>query len=376
MPEVTAMPGAMLPGSPADAGTVRPSGSPDDARAALLALATGGWRQAVLAVAARLELCAMLGARSADLEEVCYSLGTPRQATRLFLAACEGLGLVAECDDAYRLGPLGSALRDPEGAVLADWSGAAADGRVRDALWAVLRAGTTGVASGAALGAETGATGELKAGREAVHALGLPYGDVVFDAEGTRRDSGVIRALHVSAATALAAALPVPDDGLVVEVGGQGVYAAALLARHERLRAAVVGPDRRVLEEQDVWPPSVAQRARFLAELGDQDESGAAMAVLGQTRRTLSPAALRAELEPLAGWLRGGAAIAVVGPFRLAGEARPLAPLLALLELAAGGPGWCPTVSQVADAVGASGLSVSDTLVLPEPDIAVIARRG
>ena len=56
---------------------------------ALVALATGAWRQAVLAVAARLDLCAMLGAREADLEEVCYSLGTRRHPMRLFLAACE-----------------------------------------------------------------------------------------------------------------------------------------------------------------------------------------------------------------------------------------------------------------------------------------------
>src|SRR4051812_27562119 len=105
---------------------------------ALVALATGAWRQALLAVAVRLDLCAMLGARDADLEEVCYSLGTRRHPMQLFLAACEGLGLVVARDDAYRLGPLGAALRDAAGGGLAAWARATGDVALADALEAAL----------------------------------------------------------------------------------------------------------------------------------------------------------------------------------------------------------------------------------------------
>src|SRR4051812_6731824 len=105
---------------------------------ALVTLATGAWRQAVLAVAVRLDLCAMLGARDADLEEVCYSLGTRRHPMRLFLGACEGLGLVIARDDAYRLGPLGAALRDAAGGGSAAWARATGDVALADSLEAAL----------------------------------------------------------------------------------------------------------------------------------------------------------------------------------------------------------------------------------------------
>jgi len=336
---------------------------PGDEQAALLALATAGWRQAILVVAVRLDLAAMFGARSADLEEVCYSLGTPRQATRLFLAACEGLGLVEEDADEYRLGPLGHALRAPAGPVLADWTTTSAEPRVRGALWDALR----GAEPGAARPAPTASPGLA-----AVRALGLPYG--AAPPADVARARAVLDALHGAAAVALATALP-PPAGLVVESGGEGVYARALLARDERAQAilvdATLGP-----AGADDRPPGAAARVRTVAALEALGDERAAAAVLAPTTRTLSLGALRTQLGRLRDYVAGGAPVVVVGPFRGGGPGRPLAPLLALLELAAGGPGWCPTAEQVADPVRASGLVVMHTLRLPEPDLAIVAQRA
>ncbi|HZR98168.1 MAG TPA: hypothetical protein VFE37_05645 [Chloroflexota bacterium] len=334
-----------------------------DAAAALLTLATSGWRQAVLAIALRLDLAAMLGARAADLEEVCYSLGTGRQPTQLFLAACEGLALVAERDGEYRLGPLGQALRASATAALADWTAAAADARVRDAVWDALHQPRLGEAP-----ATTGDTGP---GAAAVAALGLPHPAAPpLDAARAR---AALQALHGPAAAALAAALPPPRGGLLLESGGQGVYAAACLERDARLQAVLVDLAPWATGDIAGGPAGGTGRVRALAALAALGDERAALAVLAQATRTLPLGTMRTRLGELARYLAPGATLAVVGPFR-AGAGRPLAPLLALLELAAGGPGWCPTVAQVADAIGAAGLAVTRTLLLPEPAAALLAQ--
>lgn len=339
---------------------------PGAEHAALLALAIGGWRQAVVAVAVRLDLAAMLGARAADLEEVCYSLGTSRQATRLFLAICEGLGLVVERESEYRLGPVAHALRAaPYGVVLADWAAAAADVRVSDALWDALHQPRLREGPATPRG--------MPPGLAAVRTLGLPYGEALpADEPGAWP---ALQALHGAGAAALAAARPLPPGALVLESGGQGVYARALLSRHERARAVLLDAAPWALPAADGGPAGAAARLRTLPALEALGAERAALAVLAQTARTLPLGALRAQLGGLAGYLAEGATVAIVGPFR-GGAGRPLAPLLALLELAAGGPGWCPPVEQAADAVRAAGFVVMQTLLLPEPDVAVVAHRA
>jgi hypothetical protein len=332
-----------------------------DPHAAALALATGGWRQAVLAVAVRLDLGAMLGARAADLEEVCYSLGTPRQATQLFLAACESLGLVAEREGEYRLGALGDMLRaaaaDP---LLTEWAAAGADPRVSGALWDLLR-GPGRSAPGATAGAAPGPAG--------VAALGLPYGEAL--PPDAARARAVLHALHGAGAQALAAALP-PPAGVVIERGGQGIYARALLERHGPLQIALVEAAPWALDAWDQDRVGAPARPRSVERYGGEP---AALAIVAQTTQTVSPGTLGARLRELASSLADRAHLAVVGRFR-GGVGRPLAPLLALLELAAGGPGWCPTMEQVADAVQAAGFEGAQTLLLPEPDAAILARRA
>jgi hypothetical protein len=352
------------------------AGVPGEGQAALLALATGGWRQAALTVAARLDLAAMLGARAADLEEVCYSLGTSRQATHLFLAACEGLGLVVERDDEYRLGPVGHALRRlPEGAVLTGWGAAAADVALSDALWDVLHQPR--------LGEAPPTPGGPAPGRAAVSALGLPYGEAPPADEARAR--AAVQALHGAAAAALAAALPLPVSGLVLESGGQGVYARALLGSNDRARAVILDAAPWALGPADGepagasatgagGPPGTTTRQRLLSTLDALGGERATLGVLAQPARTLPLGALRARLGHLASYLAEDATVAVVGPFR-GGAGRPLAPLLALLELAAGGAGWCLSSGQATDAVRAAGFSVTQTLLLPEPDVAIVAHR-
>src|SRR5262249_30760620 len=156
---------------------------------------------------------ALLGARSADLEEVCYSLGTQRYPTLLLLSACEGLGLVLRRDDAYVPGPLGRPVYEAGGATLADWAEATVEPRWCDALMAALRGDPVPGVHGPA-GAALSLSGEP--GADARHA-------------SYAREA--IHGLHAGAAEALAAHLALPAGGLVVELGGQGIFAAALLAR-------------------------------------------------------------------------------------------------------------------------------------------------
>src|SRR5687768_6627194 len=118
-------------------------GGPDQPTEAPLTapLAVDVWWQAVRALAVDGELLAMLGSRAADLEEVAYSLGTQRQPTALWLAACQGLGLVERYGDAYRLGPAGrellAAADQPQSAPTAE----PPEARARAALWTALVGG-------------------------------------------------------------------------------------------------------------------------------------------------------------------------------------------------------------------------------------------
>jgi hypothetical protein len=205
-----------------------------------------------------------------------------------------------------------------------------------------------------------------------VAALGLPVGEVPpVDAA---RVCAVAKALHGTAAEALATALPLPPGGLVLELGGQGIYAAALLRRHERLHAALVDAAPGPAAASSSWPAGEAGRVRALAALEALGDERAAAAVLAQTTRTLSLGALRTRLGRVVGYVAAEAPVAVVGPFRGGAGGRPRAPLLALLELAAGGPGWCPTVGQVADAIVAGGFAAPRILLLPEPAVALVTR--
>src|SRR4051794_34222869 len=297
-----------------------------DHAAALLALATSGWRQAVLAVAGRLELAAMLGARSADLEEVCYSLGIARQPTQLFLAACEGLGLVVEGDGEYCLGPVGHALRASPGGVLADWAAAAGDSRGAAAGWGALHLPRLGDAPVAG--------GSPAPGPAALAALCLPYGHT--PAADAARAWAALQALHGPAAAALAGMLPSVPGSLVLESGGQGIYAGAFLARDAQLRAALADVAPWAVAGSEGGPVSADGRVRTLGTLEALGDERAALAVLAQTARALPLGALRAGLTQLASYLAVDPSVVVVGPFR-SGTGRSLAPLLALLELAAGG---------------------------------------
>ena len=334
-------------------------GTDEAATAGLVALATGAWRQTVLAVAARLDLCAMLGTRAADLEEVCYSLGTQRLPMRYFLAACAGLGLVEERDAAYALGPLGQALLAEGGAGLAAWAEASSDQALAAALTAVLVEPLL-VAPGAPPGA-TSAVGQW--------------------------DGASGGALHALAAAALAAELPLEEEGLALEVGGQGVFVRALLARAAGLRGGLVADasaagqatlagcgQREAAVTAASGGRAIDERLVVLPTLEGLEARRAHVAVVVQAADGGGAAALRKRLTDLRPYLAPGAWVAVVGPFLAAGPVRPLAPLLALLALAAGRSAWCPPVEVVAEHLRASGYAPTRTLVLPEPDVALLAR--
>jgi len=308
--------------------------TPADAHDALTALATGTWSQVVLATVRRLDLIALLGARAADLEEVCYSLGTQRYPTLLLLTACEGLGLVQHRDDAYVLGPLTRPIYEAHGATLADWAEATAERRRCDALVAALR--------GDPPPAEPGL---------ASPALGL---------------SG----LHATAAAALAAHLAVPAGGLAVELGGQGIFAAPLLARAPELRVAIPGSEPGALDA--VERLGQPERVR-LVESTDLERERAQLAIVAQLHPAEGRAALWGHLQRARTYLSDGAALAVVGPFLTqdAGR-RPTAPLLALAALAADRAAWCPTLDAVAERVQAAGFARVEIVLLPEPDAAAI----
>ena len=48
--------------------------------------------------------------------------------------------------------------------------------------------------------------------------------------------------------------------------------------------------------------------------------------------------------------------------------------VLGLVALASGRAAWCPTVEAVAEHLRASGYELTTTLVLPEPDVALLAQ--
>jgi hypothetical protein len=278
---------------------------------------------------------------------------------RYFLAACAGLELVEERAEAYVLGPLGQALLAEGGAGCAAWAEANGDQELVDALMAVLA-------------------------EPLLVAPGSEHGTAPTCGRGGGAAWG---RLHALAATALAAELPLEDEGLALEVGGQGAFVRALLRRAAGLRGGLVvdastageadlascgqreategaSGGRRAIDDRLVVLPAIeglgAQRAHTAVVVQAADGGGAA--------------ALRGQLADLRPYLAPGARVAVVGPFLAAGPARPLAPLLALLALAAGRSAWCPPVELVAEQLRASGYMPTRTFVLPEPDVALVAR--
>jgi hypothetical protein len=413
---------------------------------ALVALATGAWRQAVLAVAVRLDLCAMLGARDADLEEVCYSLGTRRQPMRLFLAACEGVGLVVARDDAFRLGPLGQALRDVGGEGPAAWARATGDVALADALEAALvepllsepsAAPWTGPAElpsgppepsrGWAAGAPASARG--LGARLPEPGAGSPAGTPRPGNGAGMPTADDWEALHAAAAAALAAALPLPAEGLALEIGGRGTFLRACLGRAAGLSGALVavgtpgedsaGEARGAAGAAGGSPrPASGGGATGLASGGTVGTAGIgagapwtagagagaaasggagagaapvsdrfvevpALEALGTRPARLAlvvhavdaggAVALRAGLTAVRDYLAPDAWVVVVGDFLPPTPERPLAPLLGLVALASGRAAWCPTIEIVAEHLRASGYELTETLVLPEPAVALLA---
>ncbi len=358
--------------------------SSDAATEQLVALATGAWRQAALAVAARLGLCPMLGARAADLEEVCYSLGTQRLPTRYFLAACAGLGLVEERDEAYRLGPVGRAVLATGGAELAAWAGAGG----------VANRGTGGGASRIADVATSASAGGIA---DLADVLAAVLAEPLLVAPGTASrkaptsapwDDAALVGLHAPAAAALAAAMlgdtaPPAEEGLALEIGGHGIFVRALLARAAGWRGVLVldgqagaaadHPTRAGTCEAACGEDPPGGRLAILPDLAALAAQRAAVAVVAQAVDAGGAAALRGRLGALRPYLAPGARLAVVGPFLAPAQPRPLAPLLALLALAAGRSAWCLTLDVVAAQLQASGYAPVGTLVLPEPDVALLA---
>jgi hypothetical protein len=306
----------------------------------------------------------MLGARAADLEEVAYSLGTQRQPTALWLAACQGLGLVERHGDAYRLGPTGrellAAADQPQSAPTTE----PAESHVRDALWAALVGCAPTLPPTVPAPASTAPL---------LSAPLVPFHCAPRDPPHARRAYRALEWLHAPAADALTAALPLPAAGLVLEVGGQGLYARAILARAPGLHAVVADAESWALVAADVPQGELAgSRLRAiptLAALADRPT----IAVVAQTLHSEGPAALRTRLQAVRPRLRQGATIAVVGAFSL-GEPDPFAAIVALVELADGLPGWYPPVETVEQAMRAAGIAPSQRLALPAPNAAVVGR--
>jgi hypothetical protein len=103
-----------------------------------------------------------------------------------------------------------------------------------------------------------------------------------------------------------------------------------------------------------------ARRARLALVVHAVDAGGAAV--------------LRARLTAVRDYLAPDARVVVVGGFLPAAPGRPLAPLLGLAALASGRAAWCPLAAAVAEHLWASGYELTETLVLPEPDVALLAR--
>src|SRR5262249_19420480 len=103
-----------------------------------------------------------------------------------------------------------------------------------------------------------------------------------------------------------------------------------------------------------------ARRARLALVVHAVDAGGAAV--------------LRARLPGGRGLLAPDARVGGGGGFLPPPPGRPLAPLLGLAALASGCAAWCPTVEAVAEHLRASGYELTETLVLPEPDVALLAR--
>jgi hypothetical protein len=324
-------------------------GDPHDA---LAALAMGAWRQIVLATIRRLDLITLLGARSADLEEVCYSLGTQRYPTLLLLSACEGLGLVLRRDDAYVLGPAGRPVYEAGGATLVDWAEATVEPRSCDAVVAALRGDPA-----------PGAAGPAGA------AVGLPD-QAAADARDAARAHQALAGLHAGAAATLAARLRLRAGALVVEMGGQGIFAAALLAQEPELSVAI--PQAETAAPDAAGRLGQTERAR-LVDGADPAFEPAQLGVVAQLHPAEGRAALWERIENARAYLAADGPLAVVGPFlTLDAGGRTMAPLLALAALAAGGSVWCPTVDAVAEGLRARGYARVETIVLPEPDAAAI----
>jgi hypothetical protein len=329
-------------------------------------LPIGGCWAALEALALQLDLPALLGSRAADLEEVAYSLGTQRQATALFLAACEGLDLVERHGEAYRLGGRGRSWL--VGPPPADETGAGppADARVVDALRAALQ-GSPPLAPRPLSGTAAPAAGSPRAAAPIV-----PFHRAPAAPSAARRAYRALQAAHAEAAAGLAAVLALPDAGTVVEIGGQGMYARALLARAPHLRAAVV--------EAAPWAQSAValggaahdprlRAVPTLAALGQR----AALAVVAHGLHSEPPSALGGRLAALRPYLVPGAAVVALGVFQLQ-PARPFDALWSLIELADGLPGWYPTIETVARAMTEAGYRVTQRLTLAAPYASVVGR--
>lgn len=328
------------------------------------------WLAAVHGVAAELDLFALLGARAADLEEVAYSLGTRRQPTALFLAVCEGLGLVARHDGAYVLAAAGrAALAGEHGPGLPGTD----EARVRAALHAVL----VGEPGGA--GAEPPRL--------------MPFHRAPRDRAEAAAAYAALERLHAPAAERLATDGGLPTAGLALEVGGQGVYARALRAQGRARRVALL--------DVAPWAEVAGDGLVRLPDLAALGPERAALVVVAPVLHGEAPSALRARLAALRPYLAPDATVAVVGGFDAAGallepagppenaswarhsarvsagragERRVLAPLLALAERVAGLPGWYPPVEAVVSVVAAAGCVVERSLPLPDPAAAVLGR--
>jgi hypothetical protein len=330
-------------------------------------LPIGGWWAALEALALQLDLPALLGSRAADLEEVAYSLGTQRQATALFLAACEGLDLVERHGEVYRLGGrgrsrlVGPSQADDPGA------GAPADARVVDALGAALW-GSPALAPHPL----SGTAAPSAAGPRAAAPI-LPFHRAPAAPSAARRAYLALQEAHAEAAAGLGAVLALPVAGMVVEIGGQAIYARALLARAPHLRAAVA--------ETAPWVHAAAialgdaaddLRLRAIANL-DALGQRAVLALVARTLHSEAPGALRGLLVALRPHLAPGAAVVALGVFQLH-PPRPFDALWSLIELADGLPGWYPTIEAVARAMSEAGYSVTQTLTLAAPHASVVGR--